>query len=232
MIRCASLLISIMTLLISRDAKAGLTEVGLYISNAYDQSSTGVTSFTGYDAFFEVFMQSASDFNGGTVARPAGPYIPTTLVPQIGDPLVLHATNPPLGFPTLAALNATFPFGTYTVTATNSVTAATKAVTLNYTKNYFPIPAVPPQLTPTSYAGLQGLNAGSAFDLQFNSIIPNNAATKSQIFFEVYGPAGANVFSQNIVGQPPTSLIFRRGHLLPAPHTPYRCFFSRGTIRP
>ena len=202
--RSASLSITIFVLSISTGAKAdGIDEVSLNIDNSFQQSSAGVTSFSGFSASPEVFMQSASDFNGGTMtylgpASSPGPYLPMTLVPLTGDPLILAPTNLPSGFPTLAALNAAFPFGTYKVDLTNSVTSASESVTLSYPQNYFPTPTIPPHLTSASYASLQGLNASSAVDLQFNSVAPNTAATEWGTTLIIFGPAGSNVFETEL----------------------------------
>jgi hypothetical protein len=227
MMRRANLLLDLAILLISPDARAGSTVADLYIANDYDQSSTGLASTTGYFAFLQAFMQSASDFNGGVVTysgsgSPAPAYIPATLVQVPSDPLNLVPTVCPSGFSTLAALNTVFPFGAYTITATNSVTLATQSATLDYTQNYFP--SVPPQLTPASYAGLQGLNAGSAFDLQFNSFAPGPAPVFSGTGINIYGPSGATVFSSSFLAPSTTDVVLPAGTL--AAGSTYTCKWS------
>ena len=192
MTRWESFVVALAMLVISSNAKGQLFQATLGEGGSVRQSSTGVTPTT-YGAGPYAIMRSASDFNGGTVTGPPGPYIPMTLVPEAGIPLILVPTVSPTGFSTPAALNAVFPFGTYQLTASNSVTLATELVNINYTQNYFP--SAPPELTPASYAGLQNLSAGSAFDLQFNSFTPTPGATASFTDVEISGPSGALVFS-------------------------------------
>ena len=91
--RRAGLLLMLFIFSISPEAKAGLTDASLEIANLYDQSSSGLTSVSGYFVDPDVQMQSASDFNGGIITGLPGPYIPMTLVPFAGDPLELVATN-------------------------------------------------------------------------------------------------------------------------------------------
>ena len=91
--RRAGLLLMLFIFSISPEAKAGLTDASLEIANLYDQSSSGLTSVSGYFVDPDVQMQSASDFNGGIITGLPGPYIPMTLVPFAGDPLELVATK-------------------------------------------------------------------------------------------------------------------------------------------
>jgi hypothetical protein len=213
MIRRVSFIIALAMLVISSNAKGQLIQATLGEGNIYRQSSTGVEAITGYEVSPYAFMQSASNFNGGTVTGPPGPYIPMTLVQPTSDPLELVTNVFPTGFSTPTALNAEFPFGTYQLTATNSVTGATESVNINYTQNYFS--STPPQLTPASYAGLQDLNAGSAFDLQFNSFTPTPGATSSFTDVEISVPAsGALVFSSlGSLAPSTTALVLPAGRL-------------------
>jgi len=100
--------------------------------------------------------------------------------------------------------------GTYTVTATNSVTSAKQSATVSYTQNYFP--NVAPQLTPASYAALQTLNASSAFDLQFNSFTPN-PALEGYGSLRITGPSGAEVFGQPLSSPSSTDSVLPAGTL-------------------
>ena len=68
----------------------------------------------------------------------------------------------------LAALHAAYPFGTYSVTTTNTVTSASTTGVVNYTADYFA--STVPYLT--NYSALSGLNPAAAFTFSFRLLPP------------------------------------------------------------
>lgn len=79
-------------------------------------------------------------------------------------------------FSSLSALQAAYPFGNYTFTATSGSTIAGQA-TSQYNANYFP--ASVPALTAASYNALQGLVPNQAITVTFNNLLLNPGAQYS-----------------------------------------------------
>ena len=110
--RRAGLLMTVFVLglFFTAKAQAGLVGAFLTVANNYAQTAAGVTSTTGFYADPIVIMQSAGDFNGGTITysglgSPSPAYIPMTLAPSPNFPTELVATSSiPFGFSTLAIL--------------------------------------------------------------------------------------------------------------------------------
>jgi hypothetical protein len=87
-------------------------------------------------------------------------------------------------FPTQAAMDAHYPFGSYTFTVSGALPTAT--VTVDYTADAYT--ADIPQLTATSFNALLGLSTHlSSLTLGFNSFTPSPLATSAFTFFTVFG---------------------------------------------
>ena len=158
-------------------ARAALIEVTLFANLQYDQTSINAPT-TPRSAFFSMggSFQNPSDFNNGSASFPGGsmnlPVQGTTFGFQSGL------------FPSLASLHATFPFGTYTITANNSVTSATDAGIINYAADYFPstIPAV----SGATYLLLHGIDPSQATTLIFNSHTRGPPTTNGNLVINIY----------------------------------------------
>ncbi|HEY2707987.1 MAG TPA: PEP-CTERM sorting domain-containing protein [Caulobacteraceae bacterium] len=188
-------------------AKADVNEIDIGINPTYQQM--GPTTVTSTGGFFaaRAFLDSASDFNAGSVSYP-GPGSPLALTP-VSDPLF-----PRLEFGdsngSLADLNAAYPFGTYAFAATGAL--PTESASIDYAA------AAPslsvPTLTAASYNLLQGLNAGSGFTFNFNSFDQNPTPNGALIFLSVTdNTTGESVFSTDGLDSGTTSVFMPGGTL-------------------
>jgi hypothetical protein len=190
-------------------ASAAVNEIDIGLNPTFQQ--TGATTVVSTGAFFSAraFLDSASDFDGGTLTFP-GAGSPVTLTP--GPDLTVAFGD---SATTLAGLNAAYPFGTYAFHLTNSVTSASQDASLDYTVAADALS--PPALTAGSFNQLQGLNAASDFTFDFNAFDPSPNADTNFLFLNVSDADGNTVFSAN-----PASLatsIFMAGGTLAAGQT-------------
>jgi hypothetical protein len=172
-----------------RGANAAVTEIDIGLNPTFQQ--TGATTVVATGGFFSAraFLDSASDFDGGTLTYP-GAGSPVALTPGDGATLAFGDSAA-----TMAALNAAYPFGTYAFHLTNSATSATQDASLDYSTvaDALSVPA----LTGASFNQLQGLNAGSGFTFDFNAFEQNPDATEGFLFLNVLDSSGNIVFSAN-----------------------------------
>jgi len=177
----------LMGLSIGVPATAGIAYTNFVVQQYFLQQALG-TSFLQSDVFFGVNANSASDFTSVTVSVP-GSATPTS-IPLTNEPIADGTSQEVLISPpftgssaatALAALNAQYPLGTYTFTATNSTTGASQTASLSYGANQFP--TVPgsstlavPALSTASYNTLQGMNSAVAQTLNFNNFTANGVA--------------------------------------------------------
>jgi hypothetical protein len=115
-----------------------------------------------------------------------------------------------------SALDAAFPDGTYTLTATNSVTLASKAVTLDYRGDK--LPGVAPQLSAASWNALQNVDPSQGVTLNFNGFTPDPAAVSATNFISLLDltqyrgvPLGSTPFT--FLAPSATSLVIPAGLL-------------------
>jgi hypothetical protein len=188
-------------------ADAAVNEIDIGFNPVFQQ--TGPTTVNPLGAFFSARadLDSASDFDGGTLTYPA-PGSPGPLTPATGPILAFE----PATFPTLAALNTAFPFGTYTFDATNSVTLAHQTDSIDYTVAAAALSV--PTLTALSFNALQGLNASSGLAVDFNSFLTNSNANEGLLFVTI-SDAGGSVFSESFSDLTTTSFDLPGGTLSP-----------------
>jgi hypothetical protein len=118
----------------------------------------------------------------------------------------------------LAILNAQFPFGTYTINATNSVTMASESASISYTQDTYT--ADIPTLTATTFNGLNGLNPSNPFKVSFNSFTPDAAASVAFTFFSIAKVGtGTTVVNDGFMSPATTSVLLGANTL--APNTQY-----------
>jgi hypothetical protein len=170
-------------------ANAAAHEIDIGLNPTFQQ--TGATTVVATGGFFSAraFLDSASDFDGGTLTFP-GAGSPAALTPGDGATLAFGDSAA-----TMAALNAAYPFGTYAFHLTNSATSASQDASLDYSiiADALSVPA----LTAASFNQLQGLNAGSGFNFDFDAFEQNPDASEGFLFLNVFGADGKNVFSVN-----------------------------------
>ena len=186
---------------------ADLTEFDVDFDEVLNQTGPSVTSLDGYFFDSRGEMASAGNFNGGTLTYPGA-----------GSPQS-YAVNPSLAtelnfqtgfFPSLSALALAFPFGVYTINATNSGNPSlNRSDSVTYSANFYT--ATTPLLNAATYGGLQGLQTSNPFNIVFPSFTPALGTDAAFTFFTITNAnTGAVVFSQNFLS--PTTA----GVLLPA----------------
>jgi hypothetical protein len=178
-------------------ADAAVNEIDIGLNPTFDQ--TGATTVVSTGGFFSAraFLDSASDFDSGTVTFP-GAGSPITLTPADGATLAFGDSRA-----SIADLNAAYPFGTYAFNVTNSVTSASQSASLDYTIAADALSV--PTLTAASFNQLQDLNAGSGFNFAFNMFAQNPDANLAFLFLTVTDTGGNTVFS---AGSDPTTTSF------------------------
>jgi hypothetical protein len=175
------------------EASANLVEAGITPDTDYMQTSNAQPSAPSFYNFsITGLSQSAGDFTSASINYP-GPGSPI-VVPFVGSSFAEHAN-----FATLPALQASFPFGTYNITASNSSTGATQSTAINYPGNSFP--NVVPYLTGGSYSALQNMNPSAAQLLTFNGFFspdPTANASGSQFIITTINTNQVVFFLTNI----------------------------------
>lgn len=148
-------------------AVADIAYTGLSVQQGFYQSGPGALTPDGAAFYATTAVHAPTDFTGVTVTYP-GAVTPIALnyAPRLNRGGVYVGIAFGQGFASVADLNAAFPFGTYTFTATNANTAATQTANAIYDSNHWP--SVAPALTAASYTQIQGMNAGSGTMFSFN----------------------------------------------------------------
>jgi hypothetical protein len=193
-------------------ARAELLSYGLFRNAFFTQTSASPPTVANiYNFSASGSLANPGDAAGGTLTYP-GPGSPATLT--LASPTVLGFTGP--AFPTQAALDASFPFGTYTLTTSGGSMPQTASI--SYSQNAYPqsIPA----LTGPTFLGLQGLDPSQPFTVAFNPFVTGPVANESSIFFSIFDTlTGQAVFSAGGLPASTTSLTLPGGTL--QPDTPY-----------
>lgn len=179
--------------------QASLMMVDIFKNTLYEQTSGAAPSSPSGYFFNAGGVSGPGDFNSAMLTYP-GPGSPQALTFSdsahfgFGSPLIAS----------LATFNADYPFGTYTVSAKNTVTMATGSASMNYTQDVYTSSI--PALAAASFNGLQGMNPGNAFTVDFNSFTPNSAANFAKTFFTIFDSTGAAVFTQGFL-DPTTTMV-------------------------
>ena len=193
-------------------AEAAITEIDIGINPTFTQ--TGPTSVMATGGFFSAraFLDSSSDFKGGTLTWPgAMSPQPLALQPDPVFPLLGYS----VGDLSLADLNTQFPFGTYTFTAPFSGGAPSQTESLDYTASADA--GSIPILDTSTFTGLQGLKASSGFEFDFNTFEPgSNPDATGLVFLNVLDSSDNTVFSTNGLDPSTTTSIFMPGDTLAA----------------
>ncbi len=187
-------------------SRASLIQVDIFNNTAYSQTSGNApASPIGY--FFNAGgMSNPGDFDTAMLTYP-GPGSPQALTFSnsadfgFGSPLIAS----------LATYNSDYPFGTYTVSARNSVTMATGSASMNYSQDAYT--STIPALTAATFNGLQGLNPASGFTIDFNSFAPNASANFAKTFFTIFDSSNTAVFSQGFLDPTTTDVFLPAGTL-------------------
>jgi hypothetical protein len=158
-------------------AHADIGDAFLFKNLVRTQTASGVSDLNGFFVNAGLDSQNPGDFDAVTLTFPDA----STLAIPMTAPTTF--SNGP-GFATQADMDAAYPFGDYTLTATNAMTAASQSVTLHYTADGYAqnIPA----LSDASFAALQGLNVNSsALTIDFNAQSASPLGTSDYTFFSL-----------------------------------------------
>ena len=182
--------------------------IGKTIENTQTGPSTVNQAFTFF--FSGAYLFNATDYDTGMLTYP-GPGSPQTLTPGV------LAGGPNLGFQTfgipLSTLNSDYPFGTYTIQATNTSTSAvSSAVGINYNADGYTSDI--PMLTAASFnlfAG--GFNPFVSNTINFNSFTPGPGSNQAFLFFYIFPLTPG--FAAPFLPPSTTSVTIPAGTLLP-----------------
>ena len=188
-------------------AQAQVMDADVGVNPTFEQ--TGATTVSSTGGFFSAraFINSSTDFTGGTLTY-GGSGSPQTLgfVPvdkawEYGSPQD----------PSFSDLQTQFPTGDYTFNLTGGVFGPA-SVTINYAGDAY---SNTPELTADSFTGLQGLKAADPYTVSFNNMVVNSNANASFIFFSVVNSSNTPVFTQSFLPSDTTSVTIPGGTLLP-----------------
>ncbi len=170
-------------LLTAPSLRAQVTSVPIFERSSTQQTGPTTVTSTGFDLSARIFETTLGDVGTATLTYPGtGMTIQTgTYSAATGTPPVLNYD--PAVFATQAALNAMFPFGTYT-TQYSGGTAGPGTVTTSFTQTAFA--GSTPTFTVPTFNEFQNLNAAQDFTAAFNTDVTGNVATENDIFFDIY----------------------------------------------
>lgn len=159
------------------EARAQISFVDLFRSASFTQTGNGNTLSSNGDFFAaRLFSLNANDFSAVSLAYP-GPGSPVAL--SMGSPTEFDFSSPL--FANQAALDAAFPKGTYTFTASKGGPGT--STTASYTADDYPQSL--PFLTGTDFSALQGMNPAAAFTFHFSPFVTGSNASASFLFLTV-----------------------------------------------
>jgi hypothetical protein len=180
-------------------ASAGdISFVDQFKNLGFNQTGNGNT-LTATGGFYSSDLNStvANAYTSATMTYP-GPGSPATLTQS--SPADYHFQTG--SFATKAAMDAAFPFGTYTFQGVNG--GGTDTAGYSYTADDYA--QSNPYLTGTDYTSLQGMNPAQAFTFHLSPYVTGGTATDSFIFLTIYD-TNKNMF------------VFNYGFLVPTTTT-------------
>jgi hypothetical protein len=178
----------------------------VYNNNSYTQTSNSAPT-TPFGYFFSIgaFFATPGDYSSATATYP-GPASPQSL--PYASSTEFNYSSP--YFSSSADLQAAYPFGTYSITATGP--AGTSSSTIEYNNNYFTtaIPYI------QNYSSLNGLNTRQGFTVLYPSFTPDPAVTEGFTFFTIYdATTGVAVYSDEFQSPNSTSAFIAANTLSP-----------------
>lgn len=198
---------------------AAISFVNMFRSDSHTQTGNGnVLTSDGSFLTLGLFAANPNDFTSAqtTFTGPPSPAVLTSTIPGIFG----YSTG---FYPTRAAMNADFPAGTYTYTATNGST--TDQTSILYSTDAFP--STVPFLTGTDYADLQGVNPAAPFAFHFSPDTPAPTASEALLFFTVFDAVtGDVIFDSGSRPATTTGLTLPANTLVAGKQYAYELIFS------
>ena len=170
----------------------------IFNNTAYEQTSSSAPTTPAFYFFNIGVTQTAGDFNSASATYP-GPGSPQSL--PLMNPTEFNFGSPRIT--SSGALRAAYPFGTYSITTTNTMTSASTTGVINYTADYFT--STIPYLT--NYGALNGLNPAATFTFSFPAFTPNPSVTQGFTFLTIYDATSGQIVTGDEF-QPPSTTSF------------------------
>jgi hypothetical protein len=147
-------------------AQAQMADAGVQVVEAYKQ--TGPNSFSPLSSIWSpgVLVHGPNDFASLTMTYPGAGSPVVVQGPATLGQFGYQMSPPSAVFASLNSLQAAYPFGTYTFTATRA-NGSTQAASVAYNANLFP--GTVPQFSSLTLSALQGLNSESPFTFDFST---------------------------------------------------------------
>jgi hypothetical protein len=184
-------------------ARAGISFVDMFRNGESVQIADG-NSLTPFGSFFSSDLNSVNpnDYISVTMSFP-GPGSPLALS-QVSSTQFSYQTG---FFASQAAMDATFPTGTYSFSATNGGTPDTASF-VYATPDFYP--QSPPFFSGTTYTALQGMSASQDFTFQLSPFNTGSlpAGSMSNIFLTIFDVTkGQYVFNDGFLPSTTTSIL-------------------------
>jgi hypothetical protein len=200
-------------------AHAEISFVDMFRNDALVQTADG-NSLAAAGSFFALDLNSvnAGDYDSVSATYP-GPGSPVSL--SVNTPTLF--TYQTTAYPTQAAMDADFPFGTYQFLATNA--GGSDSTSFDYTADHYS--ASNPYLAGSSYSDLQNMNPLANLSVGFSPFAVDQAATDAFIFFTVRDNSSqAIVFDAGFLPSTTAGETIPAGTLLPNHSYTYEVIFS------
>jgi hypothetical protein len=225
----------------ARAQDPGITYTGLNVGQLYIQTPSGTltprsTSLGGAATIdLDVGVGSPGDFASIVVVPPSpGAVEEIPYNPVLDSNGAYDVRSGRVGFSSLAALNAAYPLGTYTFYAFTTPTPTSSSIPAQYASTYYTsndFPSAIPAVTAATYAGLQGMKAGSTFNFNFNSFIADGVGVNGQVDPSVTvsifnASTGSAVFTSAPMTDSTTSLLLPANTLQAGQTYSYEINFS------
>jgi hypothetical protein len=193
-------------------ARADISYVDMFRNNSNLQTADGAAGVTSSGSFVNLELTSVNpgDYSAVTANVPTVPGTDVALT-SINSTFFQYTQG---GFPNQAAMDAAFPMGTYTFSATPTGGGGPDVATLDYRADDYAQST--PFLAGTSYSALQNYNPSTTLHLQFSPDNAGSTASNSFIFFSIYDAGTGNiVFTQGFLPPSTTGVDIPAGTLLP-----------------
>lgn len=193
-------------------ARAQISFVDIYRTALLNQTGNGAAG-TAYSFSYIGFDLTADAPNQYSIVRVfyPGPDSPLTLANDNPSNPALYEFTSDI-FNSQAAMDITYPHGTYSFTANGGGPAATTMI--NYANDAYS--ATQPYLTGTNFSALQGMDSAADFTFQLSPFVKDATTTDAYIFFNIFNATtGEVVFGANFLSSTTTSIVMPANTLQP-----------------
>jgi hypothetical protein len=203
-------------------ARADIAFLDSFKNIGFEQTGNG-NSLTSNGDFYSADLNTTipNSYASVTMTYP-GPGSPLN-IPQVTTTDYHFQTA---SFSNQAAMDAAFPFGTYSFTG---VGGTTDTATYSYTADDYP--ASSPFLTGTDFTSLQGMNSALPFTMHLSPFVTGTNASLSFIFVTVFDETtNTTVFNDGFLPPSTTTVVIPGGTLTPGDQFDYEIDYSNRDI--